>query len=218
MLRRLPVLLGLSAVFVLSVGLTISFFQWQSNKHINNALEKAVTNANSGADNGVPSTAPISDDTFKNYTVSANQPRYIFINKLNVKAIVLSLGVTSSNEMQVPSNNNAAGWYNQSSLPGQLGAMLIDGHVGVGAYHGIFHNLNTLATGDIINIERGDGQLINYKVFKKQTYDYDKVDMEAALKPINSQKSGLNLITCTGEVIKGTNKYNQRLVVFTEQQ
>jgi hypothetical protein len=40
--------------------------------------------------------------------------------------------------------------------------------------------------------------------------------MAAALSPINPAKPGLNLITCSGQVVKGTNEFNKRTVVFTE--
>lgn len=39
--------------------------------------------------------------------------------------------------------------------------------------------------------------------------------MNKTLSPINSQTPGLNLMTCTGQVIKGTSEFNERLVVFT---
>ena len=62
----------------------------------------------------------------------------------------------------------------------------------------------------------GNGTLYNYKVVKKQVYSYDNVDMNALLSPVNPKLPGLNLITCTGSVIKGTNEFNQRIIVFTQ--
>jgi hypothetical protein len=41
--------------------------------------------------------------------------------------------------------------------------------------------------------------------------------MTAALSPINPHKPGLNLITCTGNVIAGTNEFSERIIVFAEQ-
>jgi hypothetical protein len=95
--------------------------------------------------------------------------------------------------------------------------MLIDGHVSSWTSHGIFYGLKTLVAGDTIQIERGDGAILAYKVVKSQTYTTSKVDMAAALTPINPRKPGLNLITCTGNVMAGTNEFNQRVVVFAEQ-
>jgi sortase (surface protein transpeptidase) len=95
--------------------------------------------------------------------------------------------------------------------------MLIDGHVSSWKAHGIFYGLNTLVAGDAIQVERGDGTIFTYKVVKSQVYSYTKVDMTAALAPINSHKPGLNLITCTGDVVAGTSEFSERMVVFAEQ-
>jgi hypothetical protein len=39
--------------------------------------------------------------------------------------------------------------------------------------------------------------------------------MKQVLSPINPNKPGLNLMTCTGHVMKGTSEFSERLVVFT---
>ncbi|HEV2412927.1 MAG TPA: class F sortase, partial [Candidatus Saccharimonadales bacterium] len=69
----------------------------------------------------------------------------------------------------------------------------------------------------LIKIQRGDGVTFSYEVVKVQAYSYQNVDMSALLSPIVPGKPGLNLITCTGDVIKSLDGYNQRLVVFAEQ-
>jgi sortase (surface protein transpeptidase) len=99
--------------------------------------------------------------------------------------------------------------------------MLISGHSGhvpgLSAY-GIFYELKTLIAGDTIQVERGNGTIFSYKVVKSKVYKSTNVDMAAALKPINPNKPGLNLISCTGDVIAGTNQLDERVVVFAEQQ
>jgi len=37
------------------------------------------------------------------------------------------------------------------------------------------------------------------------------------LSPIDPTKPGLNLISCTGDVISGTSKFNERIIVFATQ-
>jgi hypothetical protein len=39
--------------------------------------------------------------------------------------------------------------------------------------------------------------------------------MQQVLSSVNPDQPGLNLMTCTGQVIKGTSQFNERLVVFT---
>ncbi len=144
-------------------------------------------------------------------------PRYLNIPKLGVHARVLSLGILNNGALATPHNVFDVGWYNESSLPGQPGAMLFDGHVSSWTSHGVFYGIKKLVGGDIVQVVRGDGTTFSYKVVKSQTFDHDNVDMNSAIKPVDPTKPGLNLITCTGDVIKGTNEFNQRVLVYTEQ-
>ena len=77
----------------------------------------------------VPSTTPIPKSTVAAYSVAPNLPKYLIIPKLYVDSRVLSVGVTSSGAVGVPDNIYDTAWYNESSAPGQPGAMLIDGHI-----------------------------------------------------------------------------------------
>lgn len=166
---------------------------------------------------GTLSTETPKPDEFDRYKVAGDLPRYLFIPKIGVKAMVKPMGVTAKNQIEAPPGAFDAGWYNKSAKPGEQGASLLDGHVSGGAVPGIFYNLKNLTLGDELTLERGDGLKVVYKVVKSQTYDVDKVDMAAVLAPVNADKPGLNLITCTGNVMKGTNNYDKRIVVFTEQ-
>ena len=216
-LRRVAWLLGLAAGLVFLAGLAAVANDWHSKNQSNIRAAKAVAQANRGVNNGVPNTRAISAATFASYRVPPANPRYIFIPKLNIKAIILSLGTTSANQLKAPPNIYEAGWYNQSALPGQDGAVLIDGHISSWTAHGVFYGLSMLKPGDTIQVQRGDGVMFNYKVASSQVYTSTNVDMSAALKPVNRSKKGLNLITCDGSVIRGTNEFNERLVVFAQQ-
>jgi LPXTG-site transpeptidase (sortase) family protein len=107
-----------------------------------------------------------------------------------------------------------AGWYNASAKPGQDGAMFIYGHVSSWQANGAFYNLKKLTAGDTITITRGDNATFTYKVVSSKIYPKDDVDMNAVLAPVDASKPGLNLMTCTGTVIKGTSEFSDRLVVF----
>jgi LPXTG-site transpeptidase (sortase) family protein len=207
----------LLALVILVIGLTISSYDLYHNNRLTNNVKQAIAAANKGVANGIPATKPISRSAVDNYHVPPTQPKYIIIPKLNVKAIVLALGTTSSNQIQAPPNVFETGWYDRSSLPGQAGAMLIDGHVSSWTSHGVFYGLKKLVTGDEIQIVRGDGVVFNYYVVKDQIYNSTDVDMTAVLTPLDPQRPGLNLITCDGSVITGTNEFNERIVVFAEQ-
>ena len=214
---RLPRVLAVLAGLILLVGIGTSVYDWQANNYAKKKAGESVRQANNGVRNGTPATTPVSDEEFKNYHVPPDQPRYIFIPKLGVKAMVLSLGTTNSNQIQSPPNIYKAGWYNKSGLPGKAGAMLIDGHISSWTTQGVFYGLKNLVPGDTIQVQRGDNLRLSYRVVTRRVYNYTEVDMKAALIPIDSTKSGLNLMTCGGSVIAGTNKFNERLVVFAKQ-
>lgn len=210
-------LTGMAAV-VFVLGLMVSFQSAQTN-HKNAAKVSALSR---GADQGnggssVPSTVKPSGSAVRNYTVAPDLPRYIKIPKLGVNARVMQAGVKSDGSLGTPSNVYDAAWYTGSSKPGQPGAMLIDGHVSSWTTRGVFYGLKRLVAGDIIQIQRGDGQVFAYKVVKTQTYPDNNVDMQAAVRPVTPGKPGLNLITCTGRVKPGTSEFNQRIIVFAEQ-
>lgn len=165
-----------------------------------------------------PSTEKLTASAVHNYAVSPTNPRYIDIPKLKVHARVLAMTVDKNNELKSPYGIYDAGWYSSSSLPGQNGAMLVDGHSGIGKTHGIFHDLSTLVVGDAITVTRGDGQTFTYKVVKAEIQDVAKVDMSSLLVSQDTAKPGLNLITCAGDWIPGTFSLKQRALVYAVMQ
>lgn len=208
-------LLGI-AILLLLAGGSISWSQHQANRAADKHVAQAIERANNGQPSSLPSTKKPTDSAFAKYTVAADVPRYIFIPKIAVKAIVEPMGLTADDHIQAPGNVHNAGWYTQSAKPGRPGAVIIDGHVASQATLSVFQALKKLATGDRVTVERGDGKKIEYRVVKSQSYAADAVDMATVLAPINPKTPGLNLITCDGKFTKD-NKFDKRLVVFAEQ-
>lgn len=161
--------------------------------------ERQVTtiNENTDLDENEPSEQEVAD-----YKVAPDRPRYLSIEKLNVEnSRVLPMGVNTSGELDTPKNIFDVGWYEASGKPGQGGTLIIDGHNGGPHIHGVFKNLPDLANGDIIKIERGDGEIFNYKVVENKTVsltDSDAYMSTAARSPEKGVES-VTLITCTGE-------------------
>ncbi|HUY84978.1 MAG TPA: class F sortase [Candidatus Dormibacteraeota bacterium] len=182
------------------------------------ALFRQVNRQTAGSvlQSSVPSTAKPAASAFSQYTVAPDLARYIRIPKLGVDARVTQVGVTNSGALGTPDNINDTAWYNASAKPGQPGATLIEGHVSSGTTAGVFYNLKALAPGDTIQVERGDGTVLNYQVVRTQAYAANNVDMQAAVTPVTAGRPGLNLITCNGQVAPGAD-FNQRLIVFAQQ-
>ncbi len=163
-----------------------------------------------------PSSQKPSAKTVAAYTVPAGDPKYISIPVIGVnQARIIRLGLLQDGQIATPGSIYDTGWYDASAEPGQAGAMFIFGHVSSWTADGVFYNLDKLKTGDSIVITRGDNQTFTYQVVSSKIYPYNAVDMSAVLAPVNPNKPGLNLMTCTGQVIKGTSEFNERLVVFT---
>jgi LPXTG-site transpeptidase (sortase) family protein len=207
------------AVLVFALGLYVSFSGLYANKRVAVQVQTLQKQAVKGAATGStdetvpPSTEKPSAAAVRGYAVSPLNPRYIDIPKLKVHSRVLAMTVDRKNELQAPYGIYDAGWYNASSHPGENGAMLIDGHSGIGSTHGIFHDLTKLVAGDPITIKRGDGQVFTYKVVDVKVQDVGAVDMGNLLVSADTAKPGLNLITCAGDQIPGTFSLKQRVVV-----
>jgi LPXTG-site transpeptidase (sortase) family protein len=212
----LPKLLSVTSVLLVSVAVILFIQQGITDHHVNEAAQKAISLANKGRPSPAPATIKPSHVAVKSYTVPADHPRYLKIPELNIEARIMAVGLTKDHAIGTPSDVYDTAWYDQSSLPGQPGVTLIDGHVSSWTTDGVFYHLNLLTAGDKITIQLGDNTSLNYTVVKTQIYSNNDVDMNALLSPITQGVSGLNLITCDGKVIKGTNEFNQRVVVYAK--
>lgn len=200
------------------IGAITVWLQYHDNKVADGQAARAMRTANAGhATAAMPSTNKPTPSAFDAYRAAPTNPRYIFIPKLAVRAIVRPLGLTKDNHLDAPTNIYEAGWYTGSAKPGQPGVTVVDGHVSSWTARGIFYGLKSLKPGDTIQVERGDGQLLHYSIVKSQVYKADAVDMAAVLSAVEPNVPGLNLITCDGAVIRGTNDFDQRIVVFAKQ-
>lgn len=162
-----------------------------------------------------PSSVKPNAASVDNYRVPADNPQYITIDSIGVpKTRVIKLGLLKDNAIATPSNIYDTGWYGASSKPGQPGTMFIFGHVSNWQAKGVFYNLKKLSPGDTIRVTAGSGKTYVYSVERTKVYAYDQVDMQEVLSPVDPSVPGLSLMTCTGTVIKGTNEFSQRLVVF----
>lgn len=142
------------------------------------------------------------ENEIKEYKVAPDKPRYLSIEKLGVvNARVLSMTVNTDGELDTPRNIFDVGWYEGSDKPGLGGTMVIDGHNGGPHVHGVFKDLPSLANGDIIKIERGDGVVFRYKVVENIAVSLEESNkyMSVAMKSPEPGKESVTLITCTGE-------------------
>lgn len=159
---------------------------------------------------------PITEEVRAAYTVPADQPRYLSIDKLGIKnARVLAMGTKSNGELNTPVSIFDVGWYTASGKPGRGGTLLIDGHNGGPNVVGVFKYLNQLYAGDQIVIERGDGELFTYEVVENNEISLDDADnymITAMTSPVPG-KEALTLISCIGEWSQTRQTYLSRQFV-----
>jgi len=144
----------------------------------------------------------VTEEQQKEYTVAANKPRYLTIEKLGVKnARIFEVGVNSKGQMETPNTNYDAGWYNGSSLPGTGGTAILNGHNGGPSSYGIFKKLNTLVSGDIIKIEMGDGRVFEYRVYDNFEVKLSEADKKMSLLTVSpvAKTESISIISCIGE-------------------
>lgn len=210
-------LIGLAVVLVL-LGLYASINTLLTNHHAAQAINQLSKKSGNSSTQSAPSSVKPSASAVAAYSVAPDAPKYIDVPKLDVHARIRALGMRKDGTLAAPGNVFDAGWYDQSAKPGQNGAMLIDGHISSWTTKGIFYGLDKLTVGDLLSVTRGDGQVFNFQVTKTHVYDAGSVDMSSLLVSQNTNKPGLNLISCAGDVIPGTSEFNKRIVVYAVQQ
>jgi LPXTG-site transpeptidase (sortase) family protein len=222
MFKRVSLILVV-AVILLSTGY-VSFDTWMTNNRLKAGAEAAPTSATSTpvdatqANEGTDK-APLPASALSSYSVSPSLPRALYISKLNVAARLMPMSVNADGSIQAPTNIFDAGWYTGSVKPGEDGAMFIDGHSSGSTHEGLFGNFDKLVEGDTLQVEKGDGTKLTYKVVHTEVANLTDVDMTRMLTPYPGVTKGLNLMTCTGSwVTEGSTKtLDKRILIFTEQ-
>ncbi len=199
------------AVILILIGLIGLIYSYAIYSSYPKPPNGALTSSNA------PSSIKPSQNAISTYSVPASDPKYIIIPALKIfDTRIVKLGLTTTGQIASPDNIYDTGWYQNSALPGQKGAMFIYGHVSSWTADGIFYNLKKLLPGNKVLIISGDNKVYTYQVVSTKIYPYNNVNMQQVLSPIVSNAPGLNLMTCTGQVISNTSEFNQRVVVFTK--
>lgn len=199
-------------VFGAGVGITQLRTNQQVKAQVKTLAAHTTANSDQSGDSSIPSETPGTG----NYHPGPLQPRKLTISSIGIDAPIVKLGIKANGELKTPSNIFDVGWYEGSAQPGELGAVLLDGHVHGPTKPGVFVNLKKLKPGDKISLQRGDGKVFTYHVVTSKSYPKDNVDMGAAFNSATPGKPGLNLITCDGSFDK-SGEYSNRLIVFAVQ-
>jgi LPXTG-site transpeptidase (sortase) family protein len=141
-------------------------------------------------------------------------PVSLTIPLIGVQTNLVTLGLTSTGELQVPPLTEVAvaGWYTGSPRPGAIGSSIIVGHIDGNDLRGVFFRLDTLTRGDKVYVKRADGTLAEFRVTSVQTYLKDDFPTEDVYGPVPDAE--LRLITCGGAWDRATRHYLSNIVVY----
>jgi LPXTG-site transpeptidase (sortase) family protein len=199
------------ALIILAIVAITAYATWRQNQQVRDKVTTIQASAVSTDREGTNETKVTKSD-LDSYVVSADMPRILRIPTLDVQARILRMGITDG-RVQAPESIWDTGWYDGSAKPGEAGTSFIDGHVSGPSQPAIFAKLDTLKTGDRIEIEKGDGSLLRYSVKNVETIPVDKVDIRRILNSGGS--NGLVIMTCGGAYL-GNYTYDSRVVVHAD--
>jgi LPXTG-site transpeptidase (sortase) family protein len=139
-------------------------------------------------------------------------PVSLTIPLIGVQTNLITLGLASDGELQVPPTASVAGWYTGSPRPGAIGSSIIVGHIDGGHTAGVFFRLDTLTLGDKVYVKRADGTLVEFRVTSVQSYLKDDFPTQDVYGPVPDAE--LRLITCGGAFDPATRHYLSNIVVY----
>jgi LPXTG-site transpeptidase (sortase) family protein len=141
-------------------------------------------------------------------------PVSLTIPLIGVRTNLLTLGLQSNGQLQVPTLDQVAvaGWYTGSPRPGAIGSAIIVGHIDGNNLEGVFFRLDTLTRGDKIYVKRADGTMVEFRVTSVQSYLKDHFPTEDVYGPVPDAE--LRLITCGGAYDYTTHHYLSNIVVY----
>lgn len=219
-LRTIVLTVGAFGILVgsgmIGYGLFKTFMDHPDVKKINTGALLSIVGQGKGLSDEDIDETTVSDELIDAYRVDDDLPRVLRIDKIGVKARILPMDVTKSNEIQAPENIFDSGWYKGGARPGTPGMSFIDAHASGATREGLFAYIDVLRYSDEITVEMGDGEILRYEVREVEIANLNDIDMAEVLGLRRGIKEGLVLMTCTGKWMADARTYNQRVVVYAE--
>ena len=136
----------------------------------------------------------------------------VSVPRVGINAPVEVLTLDGAGAMQDPRTPSAVAWYDFSARPGQLGNVVLAGHVDYEKYGpAVFWRLRDLKPGDRVEVTLADGTVFAYEVASLNYYDAATAPVKEITGP--TPYEAITLITCGGNFNRSNLTYNQRLVV-----
>lgn len=143
---------------------------------------------------------------------SGIDPERIIIPIIDVNAKVIDLGLNPDGTLEVPENYAETGWWTGGSQPGEKGPAVIVGHVDSKTNPAVFYELDSLMSGDLIQVVDNAGRVVNFEVERLKQVPKDNFPTEEVYGMTNEPT--LRLVTCGGEFNSSSGHYLDNVIVF----
>lgn len=206
----------LSLIFTVYSGLT-ALFKPTNEVVIVNKVGTAVKGATTYASSSsfIPSEEVTSVEDLRSYTTAPQYPRWLRIPTINVWAKIKKIGLDTSGQVTMPDNTNDIGWLDNSARPGDpTAATVLAGYVGGPNVKGVFWDLSTLVEGTIFEVEKGNGEIIRYKVSKIFKLSPGKPDLGRYIQSETAKKHDIKLVSIVGSFSKTNYLNSDQIVVY----
>ena len=141
-------------------------------------------------------------------------PTRISIPSIRVDSSLVRLGKNDKGAVEVPPFP-VAGWYTESTRPGDAGSAVILGHVdNKTTGPAVFYRLRELKAGDQILVTRADGSVVRFAVDRTEQFLKTRFPTDQVYYP--TLASELRLITCGGSFDFSTGHYRSNIIVFAK--
>lgn len=142
----------------------------------------------------------------------ASVPTTVSVPSIGVESHLISLGQNADGSVEVPRDFQTAGWYNGSVTPGQIGPLVIVGHVDSESGPGVFFRLGAVKPGDRVVVGRADGATATFTITGVREYAKNQFPTTEVYG--NTSVSSIRLVTCGGAFDNATRHYLSNVVAF----
>lgn len=144
------------------------------------------------------------------------EPVALHIDAIGADSTLVPLGINPDRTSEVPPVDSPmqAGWYRYGPTPGEVGPAVVLGHVDGGGEQGIFAELDELATGDEVLVDRADGTTSVFTVTAVDQVSKKRFPTSAVYGP--TEVAELRLITCGGSFDEDAGSYQDNVIVFAD--
>lgn len=160
----------------------------------------------------LPSADLPAQSAFFSHKTDDNEPRFIRIPKLSTYARIKALAA-EGRYSPATRNIHDVGWLDSSANPGSVAdTSLYFGHSRGEFMDGVFGKIHELVKDDIIEIETGDGDVVNYYVDTVEEIEAQPIETQHLLDS-NTKKHQLRLVSSINNYSIDTSKNSTSHVV-----